>query len=65
MIASSKPDHLNGRHANAAQLSAGFSNLDIGSPQLSGSAALVESGWDLTAGGADIWEKSDQLHFLY
>jgi hypothetical protein len=44
--------------------SAGFSSLDIGSPQLAGSARQVEKGWDLIAGGADIWEKSDQFHFL-
>ena len=43
----------------------GFSNIDIGSPQLAGSARQVEAGWDLVAGGADIWEKSDQFHFLY
>jgi hypothetical protein len=43
---------------------AGFQNLDIGSPQLAGSARQVETGWDVTAGGADIWEKSDQFHFV-
>ena len=45
--------------------SAGFSDLDIGSPQLAGSAKQVEDGWDLLAGGVDIWEKSDQFHFVY
>ncbi len=44
---------------------AGFTHLDIGSPQLAGSARQVETGWDLIAGGADIWEKSDQFHFSY
>lgn len=44
---------------------AGFSNLDIGSPQLAGSAKQVENGWDLVAGGADIWERSDQFHFVH
>jgi hypothetical protein len=47
------------------QQSAGFFNLDIGSPKLAGSARQVETGWDLIAGGADIWEKSDQFHFLH
>jgi hypothetical protein len=53
--------------SNAASTppSAGFSNLDIGSPQLAGSAKQVEDGWDLVAGGVDIWEKSDQFHFVY
>src|ERR1035441_5375109 len=45
--------------------SSGFSNLDIGSPKLAGFAKQVEAGWDLIAGGADIWEKSDQFHFLH
>ena len=45
--------------------SASFSNSDIGTPQLAGSARQVENGWDLTAGGADIWESSDQFHFLH
>jgi hypothetical protein len=44
---------------------ADFSNLDIGSPQLAGSAKQVEDGWDIVAGGADIWEKSDQFHFVH
>ena len=45
--------------------SSSFSNLDIGSPKLAGFAKQVEAGWDLIAGGADIWEKSDQFHFLH
>jgi len=44
--------------------SAGFASLDIGSPQLAGSATQVEDGWDLVAGGTDIWEKSDQFRFV-
>ena len=51
--------------ANAASTPPGFSNLDIGSPQLPGSADHVEAGWDLMAGGVDIWEKSDQFHFVH
>lgn len=31
---------------------------------MAGSAKPVQSGWDLLAGGADIWEKSDQFHFV-
>jgi hypothetical protein len=42
----------------------GFSNLDVGSPQLPGSAKQLEGGWDLVAGGVDIWDKSDQFHFV-
>jgi hypothetical protein len=32
---------------------------------LAGSARQVERGWDLIAGGADIWEKADQFHFVF
>jgi len=32
---------------------------------LPGSTKQVETGWDLIAGGADIWEKSDQFISLY
>jgi hypothetical protein len=42
----------------------GFFNLDVGKPELVGSARQVEAGWDIIAGGADIWEKSDQFHFV-
>ena len=65
MKTSPKPGSLSGRHAVPAQQSAGFLNLDIGSPRISGSARQVEAGWDLIAGGTDIWDKSDQFHFLY
>ena len=42
-----------------------FSNHDVGAPGLAGSATPAETGWDLIAGGADIWEKSDQFHFVH
>jgi len=60
-----KPDAISGLHAVPARQSAGFCSLDVGSPELTGSARQVDDGWDLIAGGADIWEKSDQFHFLY
>ena len=44
---------------------AGFLNADVGSPQLAGSARRAETGWDVIAGGVDIWEKSDQFYFVY
>ena len=64
METSPKSNTGSGQQSLPAQQSAGFFNLDIGSPQLGGSAQQVEAGWDLVAGGADIWEKSDQFHFL-
>jgi hypothetical protein len=42
-----------------------FSNADVGSPQMAGSATPIGSGWDLIAGGADIWETADQFHFVF
>jgi regulation of enolase protein 1 (concanavalin A-like superfamily) len=48
----------------SAAPSARLANCDVGSPQLAGSASPVTGGWDITAGGTDIWEKSDQFHFV-
>ena len=42
-----------------------FANVDVGSPQLAGSATLAGNGWDLIAGGVDIWENADQFHFVF
>ena len=60
-----KSKAVKGQQASPSKPSSGFRNLDIGSPQLTGSAKQVESGWDIIAAGADIWERSDQFHFLY
>jgi hypothetical protein len=65
METSRKSNTTSGLNTIPVQRSAGFINLDIGSPQLNGSAEQVGAGWDLIAGGADIWENSDQFHFLY
>jgi hypothetical protein len=60
-----KSNAVSGGDTSPAKQSAGFSNHDVGSPQLTGSARPVGTGWDVIAGGADIWEKSDQFHFVY
>jgi hypothetical protein len=65
MTTSAKPDAMSGPHSVPARLSTPFTNLDIGSPQLAGSAKPIKTGWDLTAGGVDIWEKADQFHFVF
>ncbi len=54
---------MNGNKPGLLVLS--FTNLDIGWPQLAGSATPVKTGWDLVAGGVDIWEKADQFHFVF
>ena len=56
---------VDGPRAINASVFAGYSNLDIGCPKLCGSAKQVDSGWNLVAGGQDIWEKSDQFHFVF
>ena len=38
---------------------------DIGSPALSGSAALSNGSFSVQAGGWDIWGYSDEFHFIY
>lgn len=65
MAPSSKPNAISGSRSVPARPAAPFANLDIGSPQLAGSARPVETGWDLIAGGVDIWEKADQFHFVF
>lgn len=42
-----------------------FANVDVGAPSLAGSATAVDAGWDLVAGGVDIWESADQFHFVF
>jgi hypothetical protein len=44
--------------------SGSFTCADVGTPRLAGTATPVAGGWDISAGGADIWEKSDQFHFV-
>jgi len=61
----SKSDVTVGVRPVSGQPCAGFSNLDVGSPLLAGSVRQVKTGWDIVAGGVDIWEKSDQFHFAF
>lgn len=65
MTPASKPNVVSGSRSVPVRPSALFASIDIGSPQLAGSARLVETGWDLIAGGTDIWEKADQFHFVF
>jgi len=65
MTPSSKPHAVSGSPPDPARPSAPFTNADVGSPQLAGSARPAETGWDLVGGGADIWGKADQFHFVF
>ena len=60
-----KLDTVGSPRSELIQQLASFSSLDVGSPQLSGSTRKVDTGWDLLAGGVDIWEKSDQFHYVF
>jgi hypothetical protein len=46
-----------------ASLPAGWSDDDIGSPGLTGSASYTNGNWTVTGGGADIWNAADQFNF--
>ena len=44
-------------------LPSGWTDVDIGSPGVPGSAAYTNGGWTVKGGGADIWNGSDQFNF--
>jgi alpha-galactosidase len=46
-----------------AALPAGWTDQDIGSPGLAGSASYTNGIWTIIGGGADIWNSSDQCNF--
>jgi uncharacterized repeat protein (TIGR03806 family) len=46
-----------------AALPAGWSDTDIGSPGMAGSAGYINGNWTVAGGGADIWGGADQFHF--
>ena len=41
----------------------GWSDMDIGSPGLAGSASYTNDLWTVTGGGSDIWDTADQFNF--
>ncbi|HEY3390933.1 MAG TPA: hypothetical protein VGK38_15245 [Prolixibacteraceae bacterium] len=42
-----------------------LNQTDIGNPAIVGKFGINESGFDITAGGADIWGTKDEFHFSY
>ena len=46
-----------------AGLPTGWTDADIGSPGLAGSAGYTNGNWTVTGGGADIWGASDQFNY--
>lgn len=51
-------------HSTTSVLPAPWSDADIGSPTLAGSASLHRSTWVVAGGGDDIWGSADQFHFV-
>ena len=49
----------------AGPLPAPWASQDIGAPALAGNASATSTGFIVEAAGADIWESSDQFHFVY
>lgn len=48
-----------------SSLPAGYSDLDIGSPALAGSASYSNGVFSVSGEGADIYGTSDQFHYVY
>jgi len=42
-----------------------LTNQDIGAPAMAGSMSSASGTYTVTAGGTDIWDTSDQFHFVY
>jgi len=42
-----------------------FKHTDVGSPAIEGTVAVSEGGFDITAGGADVWGVRDEFSFVY
>jgi len=42
-----------------------FKHIDIGNPAIAGTVTVSNGGFDITAGGADIWGVRDEFHFVY
>jgi hypothetical protein len=42
-----------------------FKHRDIGSPSIAGTVKVLNNGFDVIAGGADIWGVKDEFNFVY
>ena len=50
---------------NQAISLASFKHSDIGNPAIVGTVKVSENGFDITAGGVDIWGVKDEFNFVY
>jgi hypothetical protein len=42
-----------------------FQHTDVGNPAIAGTVTSAKEGFDITAGGADIWGVKDEFNFVY
>ena len=42
-----------------------FKHTDVGKPSIEGSVTFIKGGFDVTAGGADVWGVKDEFSFVY
>lgn len=42
-----------------------FKHTDVGNPAIAGTVIVSEGGFDITAGGADVWGVKDEFNFVY
>ena len=42
-----------------------FKNIDVGNPSIKGIVKISDNGFDMTAGGVDIWGVKDEFNFVY
>jgi regulation of enolase protein 1 (concanavalin A-like superfamily) len=42
-----------------------FKSVDIGNPAIAGSTQITDNKINMTAGGADVWNKRDEFRFAY
>jgi hypothetical protein len=44
---------------------ASFKHKDIGNPSIAGTVKIVKNGFDISAGGADIWGVKDEFNYIF
>jgi hypothetical protein len=42
-----------------------FKHTDVGNPAIAGTVTVSDGGFDITAGGADVWGVKDEFNFVY
>jgi hypothetical protein len=52
-------------NATSGGLPSGWSDTDVGTPSIAGSASYSSGVFTINGSGADIWGTADQLHFAY